>query len=85
MQQSINESKYVDGVSLTCGTSPNGTHNWTYTTAIYFGPVIDRCKVCNDDKPFYVGTNFTVSLTMLVDGHVILYTDGHQCAGNETF
>ena len=38
--QSVNQN-YVDGVSLTHGTSPNRTHIWAFTAFIKFGDDID--------------------------------------------
>ena len=86
--QSVNQN-YVDGVSLTHGTSPNRTHIWTYTAVIKFGDDIDRCTICDRNKPFYIGTNFTCTA-----GHCnewpcelndAIWTDGLSCFGNETF
>ena len=86
--QSVNQN-YVDGVSLTHGTTPNRNHIWTYTAAIKFGDDVDRCQTCDRHKPFYIGTNFTC-----IAGHCTawpcnlnnaIWTDGFSCAGNETF
>ena len=86
--QSVNQN-YVDGVSLTHGTSPNRTHIWTHTTAIKFGDDIYRCTICYRNKPFYIGTDFTCTA-----GHCtawpchinnVIWTDRFSCAGNETF
>ena len=86
--QSVNQN-YVDGVSLTHGTSPNRAHIWTYTAVIKFGDDIDRCTICGRNKPFYIGTNFTCTA-----GHCsawpcglnkAIWTNGLSCFGNETF
>ena len=85
--QSVNQN-YVDGVSLTHGTSPNRTHIWTYAAAILIGDDTDRCTTCDKNKPFYIGTNFTCTA-----GHCnpqscfddAIWTDGLPCVGNETF
>ena len=86
--QSVNQN-YVDGVSLTHGTSPNRNHIWTFTAVIKFGADTDRCTVCDSNKPFYIGTNFTCTA-----GHCTawpcelnnaIWTDGLSCFGNETF
>ena len=80
---------YVDGVSLTQGTSPNRNHIWTYSAAIKFGEDVDQCKICDRDKPFYIGTNFTCTARHCTvwpcDLTNAIWTDGLSCAGNETF
>ena len=86
--QSVNQN-YVDGVSLTHGTSPNRAHIWTYTAVIKFGDDIDRCTICDRDKPFYIGTNFTCTAEHCIawpcDLTNAIWTNGLPCFGNETF
>ena len=85
--QSVNQN-HVDGVSFTHGTNPDRTHIWTYIAAIKFGNAISRCTICDKDKPFYIGTNFTCTT-----GHCTawpclnnaIWTDRLPCAGNEAF
>ena len=86
--QSVNQN-YVDGVSLTHGTNPNRIHIWTYTAAMKFGDDRDRCTICDEKKPFYIGTNFTCTAEYCMKGSCgfedAIWTDGLLCFGNETF
>ena len=86
--QSVNQN-YVDGVSLTHGTSPNITHIWTFTAAIKFGTDSDRCTVCDDNKPFYIGTNYTCIAEYCskwpCNFKDRIWTTGNQCIGNNNF
>ena len=85
--QSVNQN-YVDGVSLTHGTNPNRNHIWTFTAAIKIGPDTDRYTICDSNKPFYIGTNFTCTAENCIDWQClnnVIWTDGLPCARNETF
>ena len=86
--QSVNQN-YVDGVSLTHGTSPNRNHIWTFTAVIKFGADTDRCTICGRNKPLYVGTSFTCraehGIEWPCDLNNAIWTNGLSCFGNETF
>ena len=83
------DQNYVDGVSLTHGTSPNRNHIWTFTAVIKFGDDIDRCTICGRNKPLYVGTSFTCIAEHCriwpCDFDNAIWTDGFSCFGNEIF
>ena len=85
--RSVNQN-YVDGVSLTYGNRPNSTHIWTYVFVTKSGTDTDRCLLCEDNKPFYVGNNYTCVAEYCAN-YVRCYPqwgdDIQQCLGNETF
>jgi len=47
----VNEN-YVNGVSLTRGTSSNRSHIWTYSSVVLVGTGNnDRCSLCDHNSP----------------------------------
>ena len=87
--QSVNEN-YVDGVSLTYGTSSNRNHIWTYTAAVTIGGGNRECGNCNE-KPRSTATNFTCTTAYCDNANTCFIPDtlwgseAQQCFGNETF
>jgi len=82
---------YVDGVSLTHGTSPNRSHIWTYSSVVFFASGnADRCSICDDNKPSYVGTNYTCVAAQCSNDQgcypdSLWSNDVKVCEGNGTF
>ena len=81
----INDN-YVDGISLTHG-SMNEHHIWTLSAIVNFANPTDMCSVCVNNKPSYVGMDYSCVVVEQCRGSCRsrqIWGSG-QCIGSNTF
>ena len=80
------EQNYVDGVSLTYGSSPR-THIWTFATGT--GNVGDYCPYCDIERPGYIDNDYSCDMNdRCTNGEVCsseVLWNGSQCVGGKMF
>ena len=77
---------YVDGISLTHGTM-NEHHIWTLSAIVNFDNPTDICSVCDDNKPSYVGMDYSCDVVEQCRDSCSprqIWGD-NQCKGSNTF
>ena len=77
---------YVDGISLTHG-GMNEHHIWTLSAIVNFANPTDMCPICDNNKPSYVGMDYSCDVVELCRGSCRsrqIWGSG-QCIGSNTF
>ena len=76
------EQNYVDGVSLTYGSSPR-THIWTLATGT------GDCTFCDNDRPGYIDNDYSCEINGICSNGEVCSTkvlwNGSQCVGGKMF
>ena len=77
---------YVDGISLTHG-SMSKHHIWTLSAIVNFANPTDMCSVCDDNKPSYVGMDYSCDVVERCKGNCSprQIWGSVRCIGNNTF
>ncbi len=81
------DSNYVDGVSLTYGSSPR-RHIWTFTATLDFANNPAECPRCDNNKASFVSDNLSCERQRQCSSGTVICNDplwdGDQCIGNGT-